>query len=162
MQTIIYQPYCNEHKIRYRAASSQGRWKHVDAPHPPQTKKKMATLETSPSQRQHYFSPGFLELSFNSLVAPAARCNGRNSHSSRPFHPPLFTASQRDSSNQSPHQPPLPTNVYSSLRILQFNVNGLRKKADELRKFLVKHKIHITGLQETELARSSKAPVFPG
>lgn len=65
-----------------------------------------------------------------------------------------------------PSPPPSPSPSQQSetptLNLLQFNINGLRNKIDELLHFLDKNKIHVAILQETKLTANSKTPATPG
>ena len=50
----------------------------------------------------------------------------------------------------------------SSLKILQWNANGIGNKKMELKELLVRLGIHVALLQETKLGPASRDPVFPG
>ena len=50
----------------------------------------------------------------------------------------------------------------TSLRILQWNVNGIGNKQMELKEFLIRRGIHVALLQESKLLETSKTPIFPG
>ena len=87
--------------------------------------------------------------------------------------PPSPTSSSssspaQPSSSTSPHLsstsyrvPAQPSREYS-LKILQWNANGLGNKVMEFKELLARLGIHVALLQETKLRPLSKTPSFPG
>ena len=54
--------------------------------------------------------------------------------------------------------PSPPTNFTGNLNILQYNINGISGKLDELLHFMEKDNIKIAAIQETKLTDKSKLP----
>ena len=86
--------------------------------------------------------------------------------------PPTSSSSSRASSLPSPSfsisvsssrsgGPRLPLPVHS-LKILQWNANGIGNKKEELKELLARLGIHVALLQESKLRPHSKTPSFPG
>ncbi len=60
-----------------------------------------------------------------------------------------------------PNTPPIQNNTGSHLKVLQYNINGINNKIDELLDYMEKKKILIGALQETKLTGKSKLKKTP-
>ena len=88
----------------------------------------------------------------------------RSTAPAQPPAPPPPTPTSPSPSPPPPPPPPHPppsSNKKFSLKILQFNCNGIRNKLDEIIQFLIANNIKIAALQETKLKPDHKLPDIP-